>query len=71
MRWLNNSVKRKVLGTFQETSSATESMLKSKIIEITLEVSQKVDVAQIANDSFLALIAVCLQDGLDAASQKC
>ena len=41
MRWVKNSVKRKVLGTFQETSSATESMLKSKIIEITLEVSQK------------------------------
>ena len=70
MHWLKNSGKPKVLGTFQETSSATESMLKSKIIEITLEVSQKVDVVQIANDSSLALIAMCLQDGLDVASQK-
>ena len=56
---------------FREHGRSKESMPKSKIVKITLEVSQKVDVERIANNSFSTLLAICVQDGLNVASQKC
>ena len=42
-----------------------------KIVDTLLGVSCKVGVARVADDSVLALIAMCLQDDVNEAFQTC